>query len=84
MGLFVGHNRIAFAVLEALEEDLDLLADLQLADVHELVCGDDPLGLGTNVENDFIVADLGDDALDDGTFDEALELALRQQFFHYG
>jgi len=53
----------AFVVLEMLEEDLDLIAGLEVREVLELLERDGALGLEADVEDDEVVADLQDLAL---------------------
>src|SRR4051794_39223071 len=55
----------AFLVLEVLEQDLDLIADLEVREVLELLERDTALRFEADVEHDHVVADLEDVGFDD-------------------
>ena len=73
-GLVAADDRLAHGVLEALEEDLDLVADLQrgLAVIveAELLQKDAALGLETDVDDREVLLDRRHAALDHRTFGE--------------
>jgi hypothetical protein len=65
-----------------LHEDLDRGADLQLADVDELVGGNEAFGFAANIDDDFVLANFGDDARNDRTLLQLVEGGLLQQLLH--
>jgi hypothetical protein len=74
LGLLAAQHRFAQGVLEALEEDLDRVADLQrglavLVDA-EFLDQDAAFGLQTDVDNGEVLFDPDDQTLDDGAFGE--------------
>ena len=71
LGLLVGEDDHALLVLEFLDEDIYLAADLEGLGVQELASGDDALGLVADVHEDFLVADFEDDTFDNLTCGEA-------------
>ncbi len=68
VGLLLRQDDRAFLVLEVLEQDLDLVARLEVGEVLELLERDAALGLEADVEHDEVVADLEHRALDDLAF----------------
>ena len=82
-GLVVGQHRRAGLVLELLDHHVDGGADLELTDVDELVGRDDALGLAADVDDDVVLADLGDGAGDDRPLLQLVEGGLGEQFLHY-
>ena len=76
-GAVARQHRFAMGVLDAVDIDLDLVADLQfglLAGRGELAQRHAAFGLQADVDDGEVVLDRGDDALDDAAF-EALVLA---------
>jgi hypothetical protein len=83
LGAIVGDGRGAVLVLELLEVDLELHADLDLGHVGELGLGDESLGLAADVHDDELVfADLGDRGGDHGVLLERAEIRFGEQFSH--
>jgi len=56
---------------------------LEFADVDELVGRDDAFGFAADIDDDFVLADFGDGARDDGAFLQFIEGRLREQLLHY-
>jgi len=83
LGLVVGQHGRAGLVLELLDHDVDRGADLELADVDELVGGNDALGFAADVDDDLVLADFGDGARDDRAFLQLVEGRLGEQLLHY-
>src|SRR6185436_16031026 len=76
--LVARENRLAERVLDALEIDLDLVADLDLAaaaGAGELADRDATLGLRADIDQRHVLLDTDDLALDDGAF---LQIALAE------
>jgi len=67
-GLLLGKDDHALVVLEALEENLDLVTDMDLVRVVEFGCGNHALGLVADVDEEFLGALLEDVPLDDASF----------------
>lgn len=65
LGFVEGNDRAAVAVLEFFEEDFNFRAQLQFADVGKFVLGDDALGFAADIDNNVVLANFRDDALDD-------------------
>src|SRR6185312_3126921 len=63
--LLLGENDGAFLVLEVFEEDFDFVARLQVRVVFELLERHGAFGFESDVEDDHVVPDLQDLALDD-------------------
>jgi hypothetical protein len=83
ISLVEGQHGRAALVLEFLDHHFDGGADLELADVDELVGRDDAFGFAADVDDDFVLADFGDGARDDGAFLQLVEGRLREQLLHY-
>jgi hypothetical protein len=83
LGLVEGQHGGAALVFELLDQHLDGGADLEFADVDELVGGDDAFGFAADVDDDFVLADFGDGARDDRAFLQLIEGGLREQLLHY-
>ena len=60
LGLLHAQNRHAVVVLNLLEQDVDLVSRLDLVPVLELLFGYEALGLVADLDEDAIVALLGD------------------------
>jgi hypothetical protein len=84
LGLVVGEDRIALLVFDLLDQHLDGAADLELADVDKLVGGNDALGFAADIDDDFVLADFGDDTGDDFALLELAEVGTGQQLLHDG
>jgi hypothetical protein len=84
LGLVERQNGCAALVLEFFNHHFDGGADLEFADVDELVGGDDAFGFAADVDDYFVLADFGDGARDDGAFLQFIEGGLREQLLHYG
>ena len=82
--LVVGNDGRAVAVFGFFEIDLDLVADLNFGDVGEFACGNDPFGFPADVDDDVVLTDFDDRALDDRARRERSEAAFGKQLFHYG
>jgi len=82
LGEVEGQQRRAAFVFELFDEHIDRGTDLQLADVEELVGGNDALGFATDVDDDFVLADFSDGARDDCAFLQLVEGRLREQVLH--
>ena len=70
---------MAVTIFGALEQDVDDIARLDgdLAGlVGELVEGDHPLGLEADVDDDFVLGDFEDGALDDLAFRDVAEAGI--------
>ena len=83
LGFVEREDGAAVLVFELLDEHLDGGADLELADVDELVGGDDAFGFAADIDDDFVLADFGDGARDDRAFLQFVEGGLREQLLHY-
>jgi len=68
VGLLLREDDRALLVLEVLEQDLDLVARLEIGHVLELLERDRPFGLEPDVEDHEVLADLEDARLDDLAF----------------
>ena len=81
--LVAREHRLAERVLDALEIDLDLVADLDLAaaaGAGELADRDAAFGLGADVDDGHVLLDRDDRALDDGAF---LQIALAERLIEH-
>ena len=79
LGFFAREDDVAVAVLGALEQHVDDVARLhhhRAVLVEELVDRDDALGLVADVDDDFVVGDLQDRALDDLAFRDISEAVI--------
>jgi hypothetical protein len=68
LGLVAGQARLPETVLDGIQRDFDLVADLDLPFapfVLELLGGNDRLGLQAGGDDDDVIVDLDDQALDD-------------------
>src|SRR6185369_8402311 len=83
-GLVEGENGRAALVFELVDHHFDGGADLQLTDVDELVGGNNAFGLTADIDDNFVLADFGDDARDNRAFLQLVEGRLREQLLHYG
>ena len=63
-GLLMGKDELALAVLDGLDEHLDLVTDLQVGVVAEFGGLDDALALRAYVDDHFTLGDGGDDTFD--------------------
>ena len=76
-GLLLERTTIAFVIFEALEQDFDFVADLDVL-VFEFVGGDGAFGLVADVHKDDLGFDFEDATLDDGSLgDSRKEPAIR-------
>lgn len=80
-GFLLGKDDHAFVVFEAAEENLHLVADLEVVDVIELAGGDDALGFVADIDEDFAVAKLENAAFDDAALFKVAK-RFRDQFLH--
>ena len=81
--LVAREHRFAERVLDALEIDLDLVADLDLAvaaGAGEFLERDAAFGLRADVDDGDVLLDADDRALDDGAF---LQIALAERLFEH-
>lgn len=85
LGLVEGEDGESVFVFELLDVDFDGGTDLQFADVDEFVGGDDAFGFAADIDDNFVLADFGDDARDDLAFLQFVEGGgfLGEQFLHY-
>jgi hypothetical protein len=67
-GLLLGEDNHALVVFEALEQDFDLVADLDILRVFEFGGGDNSLALVSDVHEKLPWSDLKDVSLDDTSF----------------
>ena len=82
LGFVEGKNRIAILVLEFLEENLYIGADLQFARIDKFDHRDFSLGLPPEIDHDLRGSDFHYGSTNDGTFLQLLDFAVSQQFFH--
>ena len=75
-GLLVAEHKLAIGVLLALDEDLNLVAGLQVGVVAHLASGDDTVALGADVHHHLAVGDGHHGALDDFLLGERVEALL--------
>ncbi len=78
VGLLLREDDRAFLVLQVLEQNLDLVARLQLGEILELLERDRALGFEPDVEHDHVVANALDRGLDDLAFFDRRHRALVQ------
>jgi hypothetical protein len=83
LGLVEGQHGGAGLVFELFHQHLDGGADLEFADVDELVGGDDAFGFAADIDDNLILADFGDDTWDDRAFLQLVEGGLGQEVLHY-
>jgi hypothetical protein len=81
-GAFLGENDHSLVVFEPAEEDLDLVADLEVLDVVELGKRNDALALVADIDEDFARAELEDVTFDDTTLAKVPSGILGEQFLH--
>ena len=82
LGLLLREDHHALLVFQLLDQDVNLVAHLDHLDVLELVAGDDPLALVTDVHQDFLGADFDDGAFDDTASRKGQFARLPHGFFH--
>ena len=83
-GLVAGDDGLAERVLDALDIDLDLVADLDrlvAARAGEFLQGDAPFGLGADIDDRDVLLDRDHFALDDRTF---ADFVRQEGFFEQG
>ncbi len=76
IGLLLRQDHRPFLVFEVLEEDLDLVADLEILGILEFIERNRPFRLEPDVEDDGVVGDPEDLRLDDLAFDDLRHRAL--------